>query len=726
MSARYERHDDVAVVLLDHPPVNGLDHATRRALADALQRAADDPAVRAIVLGGAGRLFCGGADIREFGSPLAFAEPHLPTLIDRVERSDKPVVAALHGSCVGGGLELALACHYRVAAAGTAIGLPEVKIGLVPGAGGTQRLPRALGVEAALELIVRGEPATGEALFAQPGQRLLQRLVDGDPIAGAIAFAREVAGQRPLPRLRDAPVPPRGAAQAVAARRAALAQGRARGRGQAHGTVQGPAAGPLQGQGPGPLPSGEPAPARCIDCVEQALIAPSFEAGLAFEREVFATLLVSPESKALRHAFFAERSAGRVDDLPPDTPTRPVDTVAVVGAGTMGSGIAIACLAAGLSVRLADVEPAALERAVAAVRRFLEAQVAKGRLAPDEAGERLARLSATPDLGALGDADLAIEAVPEDLELKGRVFRALDGVLKPGAILATNTSTLDVDRLAAFTARPQDVLGLHFFSPVPVMRLLEVVRARHTAKDVLATALRLARRLGKVGVVAGVCDGFIGNRMLDPYLRQAGFLLDEGASPQQVDAALERFGFAMGPFRMGDLAGNDIGWAIRQRRRRVRPGWRASRGADLLCERGRFGHKSGAGWYDYGPDRREARPSAEVQAMLERHRAEIGIAPRAIDDEEIVHRLVWALVNEGARILEEGIAARASDLDVVWLAGYGFPRHRGGPMHHASSRGLDAVLADLRRFAALPHADPGFWEPAPRLLRLAEAGRGFD
>ena len=703
VTARYALFDDVAVIRLDHPPVNGLDHPTRRALDEALRRALDDAGVRAVVLAGAGRLFSGGADIREFGSPLAYAEPHLPSLIDRVERAGKPVVAALHGSCVGGGLELALACHWRVAARGTRLGLPEVKIGLVPGAGGTQRLPRALGVGPALDLIVRGEPAPAEALFALPGQVLLQRLLEGDPadeapIDGAVAFAREIAGRRPLPRLRDRPVAPEGALAALAAQRAALAK----------------------------RAGGPPAPARCVDCVEQALVAPDFEAGLAFEREAFAALLVSAESKAMRHAFFAERAAGRVADLPRGTLTRPLDTVAVLGAGTMGSGIAVACLAAGLSVRITDVDGAALEAGVAAIRRFHEAQAAKGRLAPAEVARRLARLAPTPELAAMGDADLAIEAVYEDLDVKRRAFEALDAVMKPGAVLATNTSTLDVDRIAAFTRRPQDVLGLHFFSPAAVMRLIEVVRGRHTAPDVLATALGFARRLGKIGVVAGVCDGFIGNRMLDPYLRQAGFLLDEGASPQQVDAALEGFGFAMGPFRMSDLAGNDVGWAIRRRRRLERPGWRASRSADLLCERGRFGQKTGAGWYDYAPGGREPRPSVEVQAMLDGHRAALGLAPRAIGDDEIVHRLVYALVNEGARILEEGVAARASDIDVVYLAGYGFPRHRGGPMHYAQSRGLDEVLAALRRFAAQPHADAKFWEPAPLLRRLAGSGRGFD
>jgi 3-hydroxyacyl-CoA dehydrogenase len=701
MGARYELRGAVAVITLDNPPVNGLGLETRREAAAGIERAEADPAVRAVVITGAGRAFSGGADIREFGTPKALAEPNLLTLIDIVESCAKPVVAAIHAVCMGGGLELALGCHHRVAAPGTQVALPEVKLGLLPGAGGTQRLPRALGVEPALNMIVSGEPVKSELLAQVPGQKLFDAILDGDLLDQACAFAlaradAHAAAGAALPRVRDLPARhPNPDAYFQFARN--MVQGTAK-----H----------------------FPAPARCVDAVEVAVKRP-FDAGLAFERELFTALMFTPESKALRHAFFGERAASKIADVPEDTPQRPVAAVAVIGAGTMGGGIAMNFLNAGLPVTILETKPEALERGLATIRRNYEAQVKKGKLAQDKLDARLALLKPTLDYADVAGADLVIEAVFEDMGVKEAVFRTLDEVMKPGAILATNTSTLDVNRIASFTKRPQDVVGLHFFSPANVMKLLEVVRGAATAKDVLATVMALAKKIRKTAVVSGVCDGFIGNRMIEQYSRQAGFLLEEGCTPAQVDRAVEAFGFAMGPFRMGDLAGNDIGWAIRKRRYVEKPHMRYSRTADLLCEMGRYGQKTGAGWYDYQPGRRDAIPSDGVVRMIEDHRRTLGIAPRAIDDEEIVHRLVLALVNEGAKILEEGIAAKASDIDMVYLTGYGFPLWRGGPMCWADQIGLMKAVRLMRRFAANPHDDAASWQPAPLLARLAAEGRSF-
>ncbi len=705
MSASYELRDGVAVITLNNPPVNGLGYATRRGIADGVDRAHDDPAVRAIVITGAGKVFCGGADIREFGSPKAIQEPNLLSLLKQLDNAIKPVVAAVHGTVMGGGLELALSCHYRVAAVGTNVALPEVKLGLVPGAGGTQRLPRAIGVENALNMIVKGDPVKSEQLAALPGQQLFQQVVEGDVLAAALAFARaradEHAQGQPLPRVRDLPLAhPDADAYFQFARNTVRA-----------------------------MAPRLPAPLRCVDCVEQAVAsaaAGDFEAGMVYERTAFLALMLTPECKALRHAFFAERAASKIPDVADDTPARAIARVGVVGAGTMGGGIAMNFLNAGLPVTLVESQPEALERGVATIRRNYEAQVKKGKLKADKLEQRMALLAPTLEMAALKDADLVIEAVFEDMGVKEAVFRRLDEVAKPGAILASNTSTLDLNRIAAFTRRPQDVLGLHFFSPANVMKLLEVVRGAATAADVLATAMALAKKIRKTAVVSGVCDGFIGNRMVEQYGRQAGFLLDEGCTPAQVDRAIEAFGFAMGPFRMSDLAGNDIGWAIRKRRAVEQPQMRYSKTADLLCEQGRFGQKTGAGWYDYAPGQRKPVPSALVEEMVAAHRAELGLTPRRIADDEIVQRLVWALVNEGAKILEEGIASKASDIDMVYLAGYGFPVFRGGPMCYADTVGLFNVVQQIKRFARNPHADPAFWQPAPLLARLAAEGKTFN
>ena len=696
MSASYEVRGPVAVITLNNPPVNGLGLATRQAIAAGIDQAVADSAIKAIVITGAGKAFSGGADIREFGSPKAIQEPNLLSLIRLCENTPKPVVAAIHTVCMGGGLELALGCHYRVVSPGAQIALPEVKLGLVPGAGGTQRLPRVLGVETALNMIVKGDPVKSEVLAALPDQKLFDRVVEGDLLEGACSFALEVADVRPLPLVRNLKAShPQGDGYFAFARNTVRA-----------------------------VAKNFPAPEKCVDCVEAAT-KKGIEEGLLFERGHFLALMMTPESKALRHAFFGERAASKIPDVPDDTPLRDLQTVGVVGAGTMGGGISMNFLNAGIPVTILEMKQEALDRGIATIRKNYEAQVKKGKLAPEKYEQRMALLKTTLSYGDLKDCDLVIEAVFEEIGVKQQVFEQLDAVCKPGAILASNTSTLDVDRIASFTKRPQDVVGMHFFSPANVMKLLEVVRGKATAKDVLATVMKVAKKIRKTAVVSGVCDGFIGNRMIEQYSRQAGFLLEEGCTPQQVDKAVEKFGFAMGPFRMGDLAGNDIGWAIRKRRYVEKPHMRYSKTADLLCELGRYGQKTGAGWYDYAPGKRDAIPSPVVVKMIEDHRASLGVAPRRISDEEIVHRLVYSLVNEAAKILEEGIASKASDVDMVYLTGYGFPLWRGGPMCYADTQGLFNVVQAMKRFAANPHDDAEFWQPAPLLAKLAAEGKSF-
>jgi 3-hydroxyacyl-CoA dehydrogenase len=647
----------VAVVTFGNPPVNGLSHGVRTGLAEALTRAAADAAVHAIVLGGADGLFSAGADIREFGTPASTAEPTLRQLIDQVEASAKPVVAAIAGVCLGGGLELAMAAHYRVAHSGAKLGLPEVKLGLIPGAGGTQRLPRLVGAARAIEMITTGEPVTASSLA---DTRLLDRVVDVDPVAAAVELAAsaEIA-TRALPRARDLALDEPSLASLCADARTRLGTTRPQ----------------------------LPAPLRAVDAIEAA--AGPFDEGLAVERRAFLELMETPESKGLRHAFFAERTAGKVEGIGPDTPVRPLESAAVIGAGTMGTGIAVALLDAGIPTSVVETDEAALDRGVARIAGLYDAQVKKGKLSPGERDRRLSLLRTTLSYESIAAADVVIEAVFESMEVKREVFERLDRVMKPGAVLATNTSTLDVNAIAGFTRRPSDVLGLHFFSPANVMRLLEVVRGRATSLEVLATGLALAKRLRKVAVVAGVCDGFIGNRMLDAYVRQGWELVEEGASPEQIDRAMEAFGMAMGPFRVGDLVGHDVSQAIRQHRRAARPDYTCSTLPDKLCALGRLGQKTGAGWYDYPDGPRRPVPSPVAAELITAHRAELGIGARAIEDAEIVDRLVHALASEGARILEEGIAARPSDIDVVYLTGYGFPRARGGPMFYAGAMGVD-------------------------------------
>ena len=696
----YSVEDGVAVLAFQLPPVNSLSHALRVDLIAALERAIADPAAGAIVVVGANGTFCAGADIKEFSGATMWREPHILNLMATLDDSPKPVVAAVEGVALGGGLEFAMACHYRVVSAGAKLGLPEVKLGILPGAGGTQRLPRLIGVEGALNVMLSGEPLPA-TLFAKTP--LVDKLVEKDTRAAAIAFAREIATARkadaskPLPRARDRRVKEPNLE--------ALLQ-------FARNTVR-------------TAFKEYPAPLAIIDAVQAAAKLP-FEQGMAEERRLFEPLMASPVSKALRHIFFAERAAQRVEGLPPKTPVREVKSVAIIGAGTMGTGIAINFLNAGIATLLLEVGREALDRGVARVREVYVGQVKKGRMDQAKAESRMALLKPTLDYAAIAQADLVIEAVFEDMGVKEKVFRQLDATMKPGAILATNTSTLDVDQIAAFTKRPQDVIGLHFFSPANVMKLLEVVRGAKTAPDVLATAMALAKTIRKTAVVSGVCDGFIGNRMINQYFAQSLHMVDEGASPQEIDAAVEAFGFAMGPFRMSDLAGNDISYHIRQRM--YAEGKLKARAviADKLCELGRNGQKSGAGWYDYKTGDRAAYDSPVVAKLIADERAAAGTTPRKLSPEEIVDRLVLSLVNEGAQILDEKIAQRASDIDLVYLTGYGFPIWRGGPMQYADSLGLFEVVRRLKRLAANPKDIPGFWKPAPLLAKLAAEGGSFN
>lgn len=692
-STSYAVHGPVAVVTLNNPPVNGLGHALRSGIVAALDQALADPQVQAIVLTGSARAFSGGADVREFGTPKAGQEPTLPSVIRALDGATKPVVAAIAGVCLGGGLELALGCHYRVALPDASLGLPEVKLGLLPGAGGTQRLPRLIGLEPALNMIVSGQPVPANAFAGTP---LVHALIEGDLVEGAVAFAAQVAARgEPLPRARDLKVKqPNADAFLQFARNTVAAASK-------------------------PFP----APLQCVEAVAASL--KPFDEGLQTERTLFQALMQTPESRALRHVFQAERAAAKVPGLPEGTVLRPIARVGVIGAGTMGGGITMNFLNAGIPVVLLEMKQEALDRGLATIRKNYENSMKKGKLKPEQVEQRMGLITPTLEYAALKDADLIVEAVFEEMGVKEAVFRQLDAVAKPGAILASNTSYLDIDRIATFTRRPQDVIGLHFFSPANVMRLLEIVRGAQTAPDVLATSLQLAKQIKKVAVVSGVCDGFIGNRMLARYGAAAQGLINAGALPQQIDGALQKFGLAMGPFRMGDLAGLDIGWATRKRKAAEAGVEMKPIVADKLCEAGRFGQKTGAGWYRYEAGNRTPLPDSVTEQLIADYRAAHGITPRKIGDEEIVERCIFALVNEGARILEEGIAARASDIDLVYLNGYGFPLHRGGPMLYADTVGLPQVVRSLRRFAAEPGADAS-WQPAPLLVRLAEEGRSFN
>ncbi len=679
----------VAVISVDNPPVNALSRAVRTGLLDAIRAVQADAELAAAVIRCAGRTFIAGADITEFARPPE--TPFLPEVTQAIEASSKPIVAALHGTALGGGLEIALATHWRVAAADAKVGLPEVKLGIIPGAGGTQRLPRLVGVERALDMIVSGEPITAQQAREWGA---VDEIATGDLDEAAMAAARRlVAPGASLRRSGELPVAPAdpavfAAAEAVAAKKRGLI-----------------------------------APRYCIAAV-RAASETGIEEGLKRERAMSLELRASPQAAALRHAFLGEREVAHVPDLPRDTPVRSVRCVGVVGAGTMGGGIALCFANAGLAVRLLEAEQAALERGMETLRRHYAASVARGSLSESQLQSRLALIEPTLDWSRLADADLLIEAVFEDFEVKRGVLQRMDEVARPGAILATNTSYLDVAKLAACTRRPQDVIGMHFFSPANVMRLLENVRTPLTAADVQATAMKLGRALGKVAVMVGGSDGFVGNRMLAQRTREAFFLLEEGALPGQVDRALVEFGFPMGPFAMADLAGLDIGWRNRKSRAHLRkPGVRDCDLLDQVCELGRFGQKTGAGWYRYETGERQPLADAAIEQLIVEHSRRRGIERRAIGEQEIVERCLYSMINEGARILDEGVAARVVDIDMVWLHGFGFPAWRGGPMFYAQQTGLPAVLRAIDMYRERLGAE--FWSPAVLLRRLVAEGKGF-
>ena len=683
-----ERRGAVAMLVVDNPPVNALSQGVRAGLVEGVAAALADDGVEAILLICTGRTFIAGADIKEFSTGME--GPSLDEVLAALEDSGKPSVAAIHGSALGGGLEVALACHYRVALADAKCGLPEVKLGLLPGAGGTQRLPRIVGAEVALEMIVGGAPisaARAEALG------LIDAVFEGELEPQALAFTEGVMRQRPIPRTRartEALEVAKGKPELFDAyKEKTLAKAR-----------------------------GAEAPLRCVEAV-RAAVELDFEAGLMREKELFFECFTSPQTRAMQHVFFAERKAGKIPDVPADTRKIPVESVGVVGAGTMGAGIAMALANTGLRVTLVDASPEALERGLEGIRATYASSVSRGRMAQDEAAARLERIESAGALAALSEVDLVIEAVFEEMELKKKIFAELDAVCRAGAVLATNTSTLDVDEIAAATARPEQVLGMHFFSPANIMRLVEVVRGEHTSAEVIATAMGLSKRMGKVGVLVGVCDGFVGNRMLHTYAREAAYLLEEGATPTQVDGVISGFGFPMGPFAMGDLAGLDVGWRIRKAKPRTQMRY-AGTLADRLCELGRFGQKTGAGYYRY--EGRKPVDDPQVEAMLEEVSAELGITRRSVTDEEILDRCLLPMVNEGAKILEEGIALRPSDIDTIWINGYGFPAHRGGPMYYADELGIAEVVSRLER---LRDAHGEHWAPAELLTRLAGEGGSF-
>jgi 3-hydroxyacyl-CoA dehydrogenase len=682
-----EKHGVIGVIRVDSPPVNALGQAVRQGLKDSLEAVQADAGLKAAVILCAGRTFIAGADIREFGKPPT--PPALVKLIQAIEDSEKPIVAAIHGTALGGGLEVALGCHYRVALASAQCGLPEVKLGILPGSGGTQRLPRVIGVKPALEMIVTGAPI-GAARAKELG--LLDALIDDDLLQGALRFAESVVG-KPVPRASKR-------ADKLEAAKADLT------------AFDEYAAGIAKSK------RGFEAPLRCIEAVRNA-VTMSFDDAMARERELFEALRDGDQSKAQRHVFFAEREVTKIPDVPSTTPVRPIRSVAIIGAGTMGGGIAMACASGGLQVLLMDREQAFVDKGMAIIAGNYAGNVKRGRMSEPEMKERIGRIRGVTRYDELGDVDLVIEAVFEEMSVKHDVFRELDRVCKPGAILATNTSTLDVDEIAAATKRPEDVIGLHFFSPANIMRLLEIVRGEKTSKEVIATSMKLAKTLDKIGVLVGVCHGFVGNRMLYQYRRESLFLLEEGASPQQIDKAITDFGFAMGPFAMSDLAGLDIGWRVRKAQGKPAGERYSGTIPDRLCELGHYGQKTGQGYYKYEAGSRTPKPYPELQEIVAGVAKELGVEQRKISDEEIVQRCIFPMINEGCKILDEGVALRASDIDIVWLNGYGFPAYRGGPMFYGELVGLPKVLATIedfqRKFGKV-------WEPSPLLVKAAAAG----
>lgn len=684
------RRDEIAVITVDNPPVNALSHAVRSGLMEQLDAAEADDAVRAVVLQCAGRTFIAGADITEFGKPPE--PPDLRALLARLDAFPKLTVAAIHGTALGGGFETALSAHYRIAYELAQVGLPESKLGLLPGAGGTQRLPRLVGAEKALDMMISGDPIEAggaEALGA------VDRVTDAaDLEQAALEYARELlAADAPLRRTSELPAPeaPEGFFDEYRQRITRRTRG-------------------------------YEAPERIVKCVEAA-VERSFEEGMKIERDLFVECLESTQSAAMRHLFFAERAVSKVPGIDKSTNRRSIDSVGVVGAGTMGSGIALACLNAGLPVVLLDSDEEGLARGRANIEKLLQTQIDKGRITEVERDARLARLATERDYSVLALSDLVIEAVFENMAVKEEVFAALDDTCREGAILATNTSTLQIDRIAAATKRPGDVIGLHFFSPANVMRLLEIVRGKETSKEVIASSLAFAKRIGKIGVVVGNCFGFVGNRMLYGYGRENQLLLLEGAAPEYIDKTLTDWGMAMGPNAVGDLAGLDVGYKVREERDDLPDDPRYYRIADMLAEQGRYGQKTGKGIYRYESGSRKPIPDPEVQSMIEAESKRLGIERREIEPEEIVQRCIYALIVEGAKILEEGIALRSGDIDVIWANGYGFPRYRGGPMFYADTVGAKEVYETVQRFAEELSAE--YWEPPALLKKLAEEDGDF-
>lgn len=686
----YELKDNIGVISVNNPPVNALAQVVREGILNAIQSAQDD-ASEAVVLRCEGRTFIAGADITEFGKPPK--DPWLPEVLTAIENSSKPVIAAIHGTALGGGFEVALACHYRCAIGSAKVGLPEVNLGLLPGAGGTQRVPRVAGVEAALEMITSGKPVAAAKAKAMG---LVDEVVEGDLEVAAIAYAKDlVATSAPLKRIRDITIDPNTVESGFfEAARQRLAK-RAR---------------------------GQIAPDRIVSCIEAAVNLP-MDQGLQKERELFQELVKSPESAAMRHIFFAERQAAKIKDLDKNTPVRDIKKVAIIGGGTMGGGIAMCFANVDIPVVMVEINDEALERGLGIIRKNYSITVKKGKMSESQMDSRLELISGTTDYNDLADVDLVIEAVFENLDLKKEIFAKLDKSCKQGAILATNTSYQDVDAIAAATSRPEDVLGMHFFSPANVMKLLEVVRGEKTADDVLATAMQIGKKIGKVCVLSRVCYGFIGNRMLSGYGREAQMLLLDGCTPTQVDSALENFGMAMGPLAMGDLAGLDVGYKARQGRTDLPDDPRLYRMGTVLVEMDRLGQKSGAGFYKYDPETRARLADPDVEALIKEEAAKLGVEQRDISDEEILQRCFYPLINEGAKILEEGIAQRPSDIDVVYVYGYAFPAAKGGPMFYADQVGLKNVYDKICEFRDRYGED--YWKPAPLLKELAEKGSSF-
>jgi len=687
----YELVGNIGVISVNSPPVNALSQAVREGILNAVNAAQEDGS-EAIVLRCEGRTFIAGADITEFGKPPM--EPGLPEVLGAIENSKKPVIAAIHGTALGGGFEVALACHYRCAIASAKVGLPEVKLGLLPGAGGTQRVPRVAGVQVALDMITSGNPV---AAAKANSMGLLDEVVEGDDLqAAAIKYATDLLESgAPLKRIRDITIDPATIEPGFFdAARKKLAK-RAR---------------------------GQIAPDKIVSCIEAAVNLPT-DQGLERERELFRELVTSPESAAMRHIFFAERQAAKIKDLPKDTPLRDIKKVAIIGGGTMGGGIAMCFANVGIPVVMLEINDEALERGMNIIRKNYTITVQKGKLPADKMEQLISTISGTTDYADLGDVDLVIEAVFENLDLKKEIFAKLDAVCKPGAILATNTSYQDVDAIAEATSRPQDVLGLHFFSPANVMKLLEIVRGAKTADDALATSMQIGKKIGKVCALSRVCYGFIGNRMLGGYGREAQMLLMDGCTPAQVDSALENFGMAMGPLAMGDLAGLDVGYKARQARTDLPDDPKLYRMGTLLVEMGRHGQKTGAGFYKYDPQTRQRMSDPEIESMIKEEAAKLGIEQRPISDEEILQRCFYPLINEGALILEEGIAQRPSDIDVVYVFGYAFPAAKGGPMHYADHVGLKNVYDKICEFRDMYGEQ--YWKPAPLLEKLAKEGKTF-